>query len=603
MKTGEKKSKKDGFRNIRYALRLVAETCPAYIPVALIGQTVTMMYRNFFSTVIILKSLMSLIENGNDYTKFAEYLLLFAALSFVCRAVDSFMVFFQMLSIKKSSVKLTRTIFRKASEMDISLFENPDFYDTYQRATQTANGRDYFSVVMGFSTVVSTLITSVSVITYILSLDWRLLLLSSLGIVSFLFRRKRIFLNREMRKETTPFFRTGDYAKRTVMIKDYSKDMRLGNIFDVVISRYREATEDIIRIYRDYGFKLVVISILNGFLTDTVPTAAAYALAGVKYAVKHTISMGDFSVAISAVSSLKTTIFAFFASITRLEESAVSMSFLRDFLEFESPMKEGNRILEKIENIEYRNVSFTYSGNDSPSLKNINLKINSNETVAIVGMNGAGKSTFVKLLLRFYDVTEGEILINGINIKEYTFDSLRNQISTVFQDYKVFALSVEENVLCRASSENDEKILDEALKKSGIIDKINSLPKKEKSILTKEFDNNGVSLSGGEQQKIAVSRMFARDYSLAILDEPSSALDAKAEYEMYENIVESTKDKTVIFISHRLSSATLSDRIYVFENGCISEYGTHSQLMESNGKYAELFNLQASNYREEGETE
>jgi ATP-binding cassette subfamily B protein len=229
------------------------------------------------------------------------------------------------------------------------------------------------------------------------------------------------------------------------------------------------------------------------------------------------------------------------------------------------------------------------------------LKINKGETVAIVGVNGAGKSTLVKLLLRFYDVDEGEILYNGINIKEYEVESLRNSFATVFQDYKNFAVSIYENVICHECSDEEKLLAQKALKQSGVWDKIQSLENGGETVLTKEFDKNGAGLSGGENQKVSTARLFAKDFDIAILDEPSSALDPVAEYEMYENLISATKDKTVVYISHRLSSAVLSDKIFVLGNGTVIENGTHSELVNADGEYAKMFALQAKSYREESD--
>lgn len=251
------------------------------------------------------------------------------------------------------------------------------------------------------------------------------------------------------------------------------------------------------------------------------------------------------------------------------------------------------------ESLEFKNVSFKYPSSNKYSLKNINFKLTKGETLSVVGINGAGKSTLLKLMLRFYDPNEGEILYNGVNIKEYNLDSYRNNFATVFQDYKNFALSVFENVMCHECTDDDKDFATEALKNSGVWKKINTFANGGDTVLTREFDSDGVGLSGGENQKVSTARLFARDFELAILDEPSSALDPIAESEMYENLNRVTKDKTVVYISHRLSSAAMADKIIVLDNGNIIESGTHTDLMESGGKYSEMFTLQASNYNKE----
>ena len=214
----------------------------------------------------------------------------------------------------------------------------------------------------------------------------------------------------------------------------------------------------------------------------------------------------------------------------------------------------------------------------------------------MVGLNGVGKTTLVKLLLRLYDPTEGVILLGGQDIREYDIDSYRACFGIVFQDYKQIALSVGENVLGRPMRDGDEKTVEIALRKAGLWDKISKLPNGIHMVMTKEFDENGLILSGGESQKLAIASVYARDCSIVILDEPSSALDPLAEKEMYDQMYRACEGKTVIFISHRLSSATDADRIILMENGTIKEMGTHGELMKRGGSYAEMFRAQAESY-------
>ena len=274
---------------------------------------------------------------------------------------------------------------------------------------------------------------------------------------------------------------------------------------------------------------------------------------------------------------------------------------MREFLEFESNVSNGTEKCEKFESLEFKNVTFQYPSAKKPTLENVSFKIGGGETVALVGVNGAGKSTLVKLLLRFYDVTEGEILLNGRNIKDYDLSSLRNIFGAVFQDYRNFAISVNENLMCRECDEEDKKKAEIALKQSGAWAKISSFPDKGDTVLTREFEKDGIGLSGGENQKLSVARLFAKDFTFAVLDEPSSALDPIAEYNMYESLINVTKGKTVLYISHRLSSAVLSDRILVLDGGNIAEDGSHEELMKKGGIYSQMFTLQASSYKGEKE--
>ena len=244
-----------------------------------------------------------------------------------------------------------------------------------------------------------------------------------------------------------------------------------------------------------------------------------------------------------------------------------------------------------------KNVSFRYYGTENNVLKNINITIHSGEKIAIVGYNGAGKTTLTKLLMRLYDVTEGEILLNGINIKEYSIKDYREYFGAVFQDYKLFAGTVSENVMMDTVKESDKPVILNSLEQSGFSEKLNSFPDKEDTMLTREFDKKGTGLSGGEAQKVAIARVFAKDCKVIILDEPSSALDPVSEYNLYHSMLNAAGEKSVVFVSHRLSTTRIADRIYMFEKGEIIERGSHDELMELNGKYAQMFNLQAEKYR------
>ena len=244
--------------------------------------------------------------------------------------------------------------------------------------------------------------------------------------------------------------------------------------------------------------------------------------------------------------------------------------------------------------IEFKNVSFKYPKSDTYALKNINLKINNGEKLAVVGRNGSGKTTFIKLLCRLYDVDEGEILINGTNIKEYTEESLNTLYSVVFQDYQILSLNVADNIA--ASGECNNRRLSAALEQANIKDRIEAMPQKEKTYLYKDLDKSGVEISGGEAQKLALARALYKASPIVILDEPTAALDPIAENEIYSRFNSFVENKTAIYISHRLSSCAFCDRIAVFDNAELVETGTHHALLAQNGRYAALWNAQATYY-------
>lgn len=244
--------------------------------------------------------------------------------------------------------------------------------------------------------------------------------------------------------------------------------------------------------------------------------------------------------------------------------------------------------------IEFKNVYFKYPSADKYSLENINIKINNGERLAVVGRNGSGKTTFIKLLCRLYDVTEGEILINGINIKEYSKESLIRFYAVVFQDFKMFSIPIKDNIC--TEGECDENKIHECLENANVLERVLQLPNKENTYLYKDIDENGVEISGGEAQKLALARALYKDSPVVILDEPTAALDPIAENEIYNRFNSFIDNKTAIYISHRLSSCIFCDRIAVFDKGLLCETGTHRDLLSLDGKYSELWNAQAQYY-------
>lgn len=283
------------------------------------------------------------------------------------------------------------------------------------------------------------------------------------------------------------------------------------------------------------------------------------------------------------------------ATFGKTEEMVPLVNYYFEIMNTKDEMTYGDKELDsdKFE-IEFKNVSFRYPGAENYSLKNINLKIDDGEHLAVVGRNGSGKTTFIKLMCRLYDATEGEILINGTNIKEYTKQSIMKLYSVVFQDFQMFSLPLCENV--SGGESYDREKLFYCLEKSNVKDRVLSMPDKEKTYLYKNIDKSGVEISGGEAQKLALARALYKDAPVVILDEPTAALDPIAEHEIYSRFNSFVQNKTAIYISHRLSSCVFCSRIVVFRSAELVESGTHAQLLEQNATYSELWNAQAQYY-------
>lgn len=382
------------------------------------------------------------------------------------------------------------------------------------------------------------------------------------------------------------------------------------------LSNYRFGKE--IRLYRAQDMMLDKADYYNGQLSgqmkaqsnsvvkltslDTVvsllQTGTVYFYLGVQV-IRKTIGYGDFTMYLSAVTNFMGGIQSAFYNFQMIFNKCFYLGQFVKFMNYPNMMDTGEMVPKESADhtIEFRNVYYKYSGTDKYALENVSLKINSGEHISIVGMNGAGKTTFIKLLCRLYDVERGEILLDGVNIKEYDYKEYTKLFSVVFQDFKLFSFSLNENIACDEDNIDVSKV-EAQLKRVGILDKFNELERKTDTNLFKDFDEAGIEPSGGEQQKIAIARALYRSAPIVILDEPTAALDPIAEMEVYTHFNELVQNKTALFISHRLSSCRFSDRVVVFKDGKIIEAGTHNQLMEViNGEYATMFSVQATYYQ------
>ncbi len=589
------------FKNIMYAIKILHKADKSIIISQIIAQCAYTIFTLFIQGVLFLKVLLNIIEGNCTFEYFIKILFLFLAVGLANEIISIVCDYTLNVSLKKVFKGLNNLIFEKAASVDISCYEDPAFYDSYQRATEILTGGYFMAFGFDLANVVASFISFLLVVGVVATINPVYLLFLAPVLLVFVVEvvKSKVVYKRDLSMTTNN--RIKAYTQRTVFLKDYSKDMRTSNIFSVVINRFNKAVKSNIEILKSYGLKLFLFSMVSSFFGEFIPIVGTYAFASYQFINDKGLSISGFSVVLSSINSVRETTTTIAESFAELSSMALYFQNLHDFFDYESTVKSGDKKAEEFESLEFKNVYFKYPGAEKFSLNGVNLKINKGETAAVVGVNGAGKTTFVKLLLRFYDVTQGEILYNGVNIKEYELESLRMRFATVFQDYKTFALSVNENVICHECSDEEKIISEKALKQSGVWDKIKSLPQGADTVLTREFDENGAGLSGGEAQKTAVARMFAREFDIAILDEPSSALDPIAEYNMYENLIKATQSKTVIYISHRLSSAVLSDKIFVLGDGTVLECGTHDELMKSGGEYSRMFALQASSYGREGE--
>ena len=373
------------------------------------------------------------------------------------------------------------------------------------------------------------------------------------------------------------------------------KDIRLFKMIDMLEKHLVNINRFVNDIFKDYAF---VLAKSNGLITLMTQIMAAfiYIYVGIS-ALEGNISIGEVMLYAGSITNMTNNVSLFISEYNALAFRFEYLSNFEEFINAKNMHYDGTLPIEKRDDyeyeIEFKNVSFKYPNTDIYVLKNINLKLNVNKRFAVVGQNGAGKTTLIKLLCRLYEPTEGEILLNGINIEKYDYEEYTNIFSVVFQDFRLFPLPLDENIAGEEKVE-EERCL-EVLEQVGLKDKVMSWPEKQKTRLYKDL-GEGINVSGGEAQKIAIARALYKDAPFVIMDEPTAALDPIAESEIYENFNEMIHDKTAIFISHRMSSCKFCDEIIVFKDGEITQQGSHNELVEKEGLYQELWNAQAQYY-------
>lgn len=399
-------------------------------------------------------------------------------------------------------------------------------------------------------------------------------------------------------KEQVEYYRKSGYLQSISSDFAYAKEIRMFNLKERFKQRMDEV-EQLLFALREHRRKQRRPLAIFTYGSDTVLDIAIYLYLGYKVLVTSAITLGQFSLYSNALRQLKNSVSDVIFVMTQFVVNTEYLKGFFDFMGLKTEHECGGLPAEHLTHAEIRfeNVSFKYPEADVYTLKDINITINADETLLIVGENGAGKTTFVKLLCGLYKPTNGRILLNGRDISNTPTEEYINYISTVFQDYKLFAMSISENI-CAMKDENSGR-LQSALEQVNLVEKVFQTSDSENTQLYRTFDENGVEFSGGEMQRLAIARAIYKDAPILIMDEPTSALDPKAEYEIYSSFQRISKDRTSVYISHRLSSIKFSDRIAVFDKGQIVEHGTHDELIEKNGLYAELYGIQAGLYKQE----
>lgn len=559
---------------------------------------------NGFFDIYLIKYIYECIDQHISYSLLARTVLIFCLIQIVVHINSASQAYY--VKVKKPQIyrHVFNRVINKARTIELTRYEQPDFYDHFSRALDECLNHAEDGIVemtLAFGQICASLVAAGIVAT----VDWKLLLMTIPPIAGgFILGMKENAQFFELQKEETKERRRMDYLKRVFYEKKYAPEIRLYSIRNLLFKNYKQSYTERYEINWKYRKKMVWYSIINAVILEGAITFMAYLY--ITYVIKACGShrLGAYVAIISAISYITWSMRDMTRHWKQSGKYCVYMNNLKEFFQCESiERKRGSKKPdETIGEIEFKNVSYTYTGSKKPVIENLNLHIHKGERIALVGENGAGKTTLMKLLMGLYPVSKGKITAGGVSVEEYDPDLYHDRIGTVFQDLQIFSVTLAENVLMREpKNEAERQCVKDALEKAQFGDKLKELPKGIDTMLTKEFDPEGFVCSGGQAQKVAIARVFAKNPDVVILDEPSSALDPIAEYNMYHNMMEAAEGKTVFFISHRMSSARIADRIFYMEHGKIMESGTHKELMELGGKYAEMFELQAKNYRDEVE--
>jgi ATP-binding cassette subfamily B protein len=490
------------------------------------------------------------------------------------------------------------TLMKHAANLDLLSYEDPVFYDKLERAR--AQSTDRVQTIKIAGRLIQEAITTISLAAGIFFYSpWLLLALFVCVVPAFLGETHFAFLTYSMSFQQTPARRELDYLRTVSGTKEGAKEVKLFGLAPFLVGRYSDVAD---RLY-DQTVGVARSKLTVGSLLGLLGVAGYYGTyAFVIYETVHgTLSIGKLTMLAGAIAAASTNIQAVFITFAEIANQALFMTDLLEFFAVRPKIQSRTGALAAPKRIqqgfEFNNVSFSYPGSSRIILKNVNFKLAPSERIAIVGENGQGKTTIVKLLTRLYDPTEGQILLDGRDLREYDLDSLWQQIGVIFQDFMRYEMTASANIAVgRIEERHNPFRIRAAANKSLAEQAIRKLPKGFDQVLGSRFEG-AVDLSGGEWQKIAIARAYLRDAQLLILDEPTAALDARSEHEVFQRFSELTEGKMSLLISHRFSTVKMSNRILVLKGGEIAEQGPHDQLLKDGGHYAELFELQAANYR------
>lgn len=556
--------------------------------------------------VALLKVTQIIIDSINQHLAYhvalRPHFWLFVALEFALASAVAMLgrvlTFFDTVLADKFTRHISTRIMEHASRLDLTRYEDPLFYDKMERAR--VQGTDRVMLVQMMGRLIQDVIGALSLAAGIVFFSpWLLLFLIVCVVPAFLGETHFAFIGYSLNFEQTPARRQMDYLRILGGSRESAKELKLFGLGPFLVERYKGLSDEL----HAQTVGLAKRKLFFGAFLTVLGTVGYYG--GYAYVIYETVmgrlTIGQLTFLAGAIAGASAGIQAVFTTFSGIADQALFMTDLVDFFAVQPTIqsKPGALVAPRPirQGIEFRNVSFGYPGSHRQVLSGVNVRIEPHERIALVGENGQGKTTIVKLLTRLYDPTEGQILLDGVDLRDYNLDDLWKEIGVIFQDFVHYEMTAAENIgVGRIEEANNPFRIRAAAMKTFAEKVIHKLPKGYDQLLGRRFEG-GVDLSGGEWQKIALARAYLRDAQLLILDEPTAALDARAEHEVFQRFSELTQGKMSLLISHRFSTVRMADRILVLQKGGIAEQGHHDQLVKDGGIYAEMFELQAANYR------
>lgn len=598
------------WNNVVYILGKIKKYYPPLLALMLLG-IITNSSMNYLWTFVgkfIIDILEAQSAAGNtDITPLLQLVAVVAAVLLIFTSLNVFAdnkVWYRMIQVRMNII--TERV-EKVMSMNYQTLEQPDILDMHEKACNATGGNinGIEGMMHSIRDIGKNLVVIIVTMTTIVVLDWRLIaVLAVLAVLQFLFFRHTVKRDRKEVWDTMGgVWRKINYMEQTTRNFDYAKDIRLFGMKNWLLGKQREVVYDK-QSKMMHSRNLWMINSVVAHGLQIVGMAIIYYVFITAF-LGETITIGDFTLYIGLAMSFSGALWSIFNDMGTMKDRSMETDNFRSFIDIPEDDESECVDLPKTDKyiFEFKNVSFQYKGQEGYALKNLNLTLEAGKRLAVVGLNGAGKTTFIKLLLRLYDVTEGEILLNGTNIKKFRRREYYELFSPVFQNVEIFAFPMSENVSMKRPEKTDKELCGKCLVQGGLKEKLDSLEHGVDTQLLKVVYEDGVDLSGGEKQKLALARALYKDSPIIVLDEPTAALDALAEYNLYKSFDEIIGNKSAVYISHRLSSTRFCDNIAMFKAGEMVEQGTHEELLQKGGAYAEMFEIQAQYYKDGNNTE